>query len=559
MLKFNKKNFYKKHKKNMQENHDNFKNLKITTWAFKEAQKLLKRLNFVPPEKGYVLFETGYGPSGLPHLGTFAEVARTCAVMKAFKILAPEIPIKLFVFSDDLDGIRKVPSNIPNQEMVSNYIGFPLSKIPDPYEEFDSYAEYMNNKLQEFLNEFGFEFEFKSASKCYFGGEFNEILKKTLDNIEAILDVMLPSLGDERRKTYNPFLPISKKTGRFCFDGVKSWNKEKATITFMNDLDEEEEISIYDGNCKLQWKVDWAGRWAGLEVDYEMHGKDLTPTSVLSSRICKILGKIPPQIYVYEFFTDECNQKISKSKGNGVSIEQWLHYGTKESLALFIFENPGSAKKLFLRLIPKFIDDHILLSKKFEEALQASNLEMQMNNPIFYMPFKSRKISLDFRLDFSLIMNVVSICCSDSKKNSDLIFGYLQKYQKNLNEDERDLVFELIDKAFNFYNDFILPEKKYLELDLNGRCKLQKLHDDLIQFFQENEIEETGDEKIQNHFYEIARSLGYEKSNMKEWFLFLYESLFGEKKGPRFGSFIKILGVKKFLEIIAQKLECPMV
>lgn len=534
-------------------NQNSIKDLKINVWAFKEAQKLLKKINNKIPEKGYVLFETGYGPSGLPHLGTFGEVARTSSVIKAFKALAPHIPVKLFAYSDDLDGLRKVPDNIPNQEMIVKFIGFPLSKIPDPYGQFNSYSEYMNNKLKEFLNDFGFEFEFHSALDHYSSGEYNEILKKTLFHIEEILDVMLPTLGEERRATYNPFLPISRKTGKFSFDGVKSWDKDKGTICFINDLGEEEEISIYDGNCKLQWKIDWAMRWAALDVDYEMHGKDLTPTWAVSSKVCKILGKIPPQQYIYEFFTDEQGGKISKSKGNGVSIEDWLRYGTKESLALFIFDNPHSAKKLFLRLIPKFIDDYAILSKKFEDILRKNDQQEMMNNPIFYMPFKSRKISDEFKIDFSLIMHIVSVCGA-GHLNKDLIFGYLKKFQPNISEDETSLISEIIDKAFNFYNDFILPEKKFLELDSEMKSRLKILHDSLEKFFEENPIESLEEEKIQNYFYEIARGIGFDKSNMRNWFLFLYESLFGSKNGPRFGSFIKILGPNKFLDLIKSKL-----
>ncbi len=530
---------------------NSLKDKKISSWAFKEAEKLLKKLDNKIPEKGYVLFETGYGPSGLPHLGTFGEVARTSSVIKAFKKLAPQIPVKLFAYSDDLDGLRKIPENIPNKEIIEKYIGFPLSKIPDPFCKFDSYADYMNNKLQEFLNDFGFEFEFHSAKDGYYSGKYNSILSEILAKTDEILSIMQPSLGEERRKTYHPFLPISKKTGKFCFNGVISHDIEKNTIKFINDLDEEEEISIFDGNCKLQWKVDWAMRWMALDVDYEMHGKDITPSSILSQRICKALNRKAPITYAYEFFTDELGQKISKSKGNGVSIDEWLRYGNRESLALFIYDNPHSAKKLFLRIIPKFIDDYINYSKKFYNHDQNSEVEL-LNNPIFYMPFEVRKISNNFKIDFNLIMNIVGISTTSNIIDKNLIFEYILKYQDNLSDDEKNLIYELIEKAFNFYSDFILPNKSYLKLNSDDISKLQHLNSSLKNFFLENNS--RTEEEIQNYFYEIARQIGYDKSNMKEWFIFLYEAIFGNKNGPRFGSFIKILGYKKFCELLESKI-----
>lgn len=533
----------------MQNYNINYEGLKINAWPFKEAQKLLKRLNYKTPSKGYILFETGYGPSGMPHIGTFGEVARTVMVMKALNTIAPHIPLKLFAYSDDLDGLRKVPDNVPNPEKLKEYIGFPLSKIPDPFGKFESYAAYMNNKLKQFLDHFGFEYELHSASTHYNEGKYNEILKKTLQNTEKILQIMLPSLGEERQKNYHPFLPISQKTGQFCFDGVKSYNTEEGTICFINNLGEEENINIYNGNCKLQWKIDWAMRWAALGVDYEMHGKDLTPTAVLSAQICKILGSIPPQLYVYELFTDELGQKISKSKGNGVSIDEWLRYGTEESLALFMYDNPHSSKRLFLRNIPKYIDEYINHAKNFSQLDYTQQPELQFNNPVFYLPVQTRKISTNFKVDFGLITNLASVCNST---DPNILIEYVKKYQPNLTTDEEALVSELVNKALNFYQDFIAPNKKYLSTNENHKNQLQQLHTQLQDFFKINQY--ASEEEIQNQFYAIAKNIGYDKSNMKEWFLMLYQILFGQDHGPKFGSFIKIFGKDNFLELIKNQL-----
>lgn len=522
---------------------------KLTAWPFIEARKILKKIKYKIPEKGYVLFETGYGPSGLPHIGTFGEVTRTAMVINAMKILVPEIPTRLFAYSDDLDGLRKAPENIPNREMVIENIGRPLSSVPDPFCEFESYAAYMNNRLQTFLDDFGFKYEFQSSTEHYKSGKYNDMMHSVALNCEKILDIMKPSLNEERRTTYHPILPICQKTGKFIFDGVISCNPDDDTITFKDEFCEEQTISILDGNCKLQWKADWAMRWVKLGVDYEMFGKDIQPSADLSTRICQVLGGEPPIQYRYEMFTDETGKKISKSKGNGVSVTDWLKYGTVESLLLFMYQKPETSKRLYLSMIPKQVDEYIKLAKEFREGEELSEEEQinNMNSPIFHLPLKRRRISMDFRIDFSLIMNLASVC---NPENSKVLLNYIQRYQAELTNDESEMVNELVEKALNFYNDFIKPCKKFPIINENDREKLQLLYDTYQQ------IDKNADENsLQQVIYDVGKKFGYEKSTIRDWFKFLYEHLFGSEFGPRFGSFVKIYGMENFLTLINKRIE----
>jgi len=324
-------------------------------WPFKEAQKLLKSINHKTPKKGYVLFETGYGPSGLPHIGTFGEVARTIFIKNAFNIIS-KIPSKLIAFSDDMDGLRKVPDNVPNQKMLSMHMDMPLSKIPDPFEKYNSFAEHNNEKLKSFLDKFNFEYEFKSSTESYLNGDFDETLLKILNNYNEIMEIILPTLGKERRNSYSPFLPICEETNKVLQVPIRNINLDNGTIEYTNN-NKTIRTEVTSGKCKLQWKADWAMRWAALDVNYEMNGKDLTPSFDLSKNIVKKIGGKPPVNMVYELFLDQNGEKISKSKGNGLSIEEWLNYGTEESLALFMYQNPQRAKKLYFDVIPKNVDE----------------------------------------------------------------------------------------------------------------------------------------------------------------------------------------------------------
>ena len=521
---------------------------KLVSWPFVEARKILKKIKNKVPAKGYVLFETGYGPSGLPHIGTFGEITRTAMVIKALKVLAPEIPTRLFAYSDDLDGLRKAPENVPKRDMVIENIGRPLSSVPDPFDEFDSYAGYMNNQLKTFLNDFGFEYEFQSSTEHYKSGKYNDMMHLVALHSKKILEIMRPSLQEERRATYHPILPICSKTDKFIFEGVISCDPDDDTVTFKDSFGDKQTISIFNGNCKLQWKADWAMRWAKLGVDYEMFGKDIQPSADLSTEICRVLGGEAPIQYRYEMFTDELGKKISKSKGNGVSVSDWLKYGTIESLLLFMYQKPETSKKLYLEMIPKQVDEYIKLAKDFKEDVNLSeeNKIRNMNNPIFHIPLKRRKISTNFKIDFSLIMNLASAC---NPENADVLFSYIDRYQSNLTDEENKLVKELIDKALNFYNDFIKPCKNFPEISSSDAEKLNLLYNNY------DEINEKSDEVLlQQVIYDVGRKFGYEKSTMKNWFQFLYQHLFGSEFGPRFGSFIEIYGVKNFLKLIGKRI-----
>ncbi len=344
--------------------------LETNAWPFQEARKLLdQRLRGVSPEKGYVVFETGYGPSGLPHIGTFGEVARTTMVRNAFKRLAPDIPTRLFCFSDDMDGLRKVPDNIPNRDMVAKHMEKPLTSVPDPFGTHDSFGHHNNALLQQFLDSFGFEYEFKSATDCYREGLFDQTLLSVLQHYEEITNIILPTLRPERRATYSPFLPVSPKTGRIQQTTVLEHRPNSGTIVFEDEDGTKLEIPVTGGKCKLQWKCDWAMRWAAFDVDYEMSGKDLIDSVKLSSRICRVLGGIPPVNLTYELFLDEKGEKISKSKGNGIAVEDWLKYAPQESLSFFMYQKPKAAKRLYFDVIPKNVDDYLAGLQQFNKMI----------------------------------------------------------------------------------------------------------------------------------------------------------------------------------------------
>ena len=340
--------------------------LHSNAWPFVEARSLVDRLGGTLPEKGYVLFETGYGPSGLPHIGTFGEVARTTMVRRAFELIS-DLPTRLFAFSDDMDGLRKVPDNIPNQDMVSEHLGKPLTAIPDPFGTHESFGAHNNARLRAFLDQFGFEYEFKSATECYRAGEFDDTLKRVLAHYDAIMDVILPTLGAERQATYSPFLPVCPNTGIVLQVPIVARDVDAGTVSYRDESGATVETPVTGGHCKLQWKADWAMRWVALNVDYEMSGKDLIPSVQLSSRICRILGGAPPENLTYELFLDEQGQKISKSKGNGLTIDEWLTYGSRESLGLYMFQSPRKAKRLYFDVIPRQVDDYLSHLSKYAD------------------------------------------------------------------------------------------------------------------------------------------------------------------------------------------------
>ena len=514
--------------------------MKYKAWPFVEAERILAKIQNKTPEKGYVLFETGYGPSGLPHIGTFGEVSRTTMVRNAFKTLSP-IPSKLFTFSDDLDGLRKIPDNVPNKEMLKNYLGMPLSSIPDPFEKYESFAAYMNNKLRSFLDEFGFEYEFKSATICYKRGDFDPFLLTALRSFDKIMKVMLPTLGEERQATYSPFLPICPETGKVLQVQVVGSDIEKGTISYHNeDSKELITVPVTGGHCKMQWKADWALRWAALDVDYEMHGKDLIPTEELSTKICKIIGGAPPVTYNYELFLDENGHKISKSKGNGIGIEEWLKYATTESLSLFMYQSPHKAKRLYFDVIPKNLDEYIIYSGKYNESD-----ENKYENPLWHIHSGNVKKVALYNLDFNLLLNLASACNPDDKT---ILWGFIKKYAPEADENNDLFLDQLISYAINYYNDFIKPYKKYKTPDEKEILILHRLAEKLGSL-----PDQAGSEIIQNSIYDISKE--FEIENLREFFKSLYEILLGQTQGPRLGSFFELYGINETINLINKVLD----
>ena len=503
------------------------------SWPFEEARKILKR--FEKNNKD-VVFETGYGPSGLPHIGTFGEVARTSMVRFALNTLDPTIKSKIICFSDDMDGLRKVPENIPNQKTLEENLEKPLSRIPDPYGEFESYAEHNNNLLKDFLDQFGFEYQFMSATEQYLSGNFDNTLKSVLQNYNEILNIILPSLGEARRETYSPFLPICEETGKVLMAKVIEVDKDKSTILYQNYLTNKEvETSILRGKCKLQWKVDWAMRWAALGVDYEMAGKDLIESVNLSGKICSALGYNPPEGFNYELFLDENGEKISKSKGNGITIDEWLKYANPESLSLYMYQKPRRAKKLSFDVIPKAVDEY----QTFLEKYSSQTASEQLNNPVFHI-HNGKPNSYKIPVTFALILNLVNASQADNK---DILWGFIRGYIGEISEDAEIYIGQLLDYALSYFNEFILPTKVYREASDDEMKSLKEL---VLRFSQLDKGSEA--ETIQTIVYDVGKEAEYE--NLRDWFMALYQILLGQEQGPRFGSFVALYGIDKTCALI---------
>ncbi len=507
-------------------------------WPFIEAKKLKKRIE--EKEKKLCVFQTGYGPSGLPHIGTFAEVLRTSMVISAFKKIS-KIPTKLFVFSDDMDGLRKVPLNIPNKNIVKEHLDKPLSSIPDPFDKFQSFSEHNNNKLIEFLNKFNFDFEFKSSTKNYKGGNFNSGLEAIFDNYDKILDVILPTLGNERKKTYSPFLPICRTSGKVLQVNIINLDKKNKKIEYFNPItNKNESSSIFDGECKLQWKVDWAMRWYVLNVDYEMNGKDLIESFVLSSKINRIIGGRPPNNFTYELFLDEKGEKISKSIGNGISVEDWLKFSPRESLELFMFQNPNRAKRLYFDIIPKMTDDYLRLRKDYETLDKQKKIE----SPIWFLNSKL-KFNILENFSFNMILNLANVCNAESP---DILWGFIENYYKDIDREDFPLIQQLLEYGVEYYNKFVLPNKKYRppsEIERNGFKKI---------IIVLKELDENCEaEDIQTRIYEIGMELDFE--NLRDWFSAFYQVVLGQDQGPRLGSFIRLYGIKKTISLLEEKVK----
>lgn len=504
-------------------------------WPFLEAQSILDKLQGKTPEKGYVLFETGYGPSGLPHIGTFGEVARTTMVRHAFSKLS-DIPTRLFAFSDDMDGLRKVPDNIPNPDMVRLHLGKPLTAIPDPFGTHESYGHHMNNRLREFLDRFGFEYEFKSATEQYKSGAFDQALLTVLAHYDAIMGVMLPTLGEERQATYSPFLPVCPETGIVLQVPIIERNVEKGTIIYKTEQGELRETLVTGGHCKLQWKADWAMRWAALGVDYEMHGKDLIPTAELSTQICRIMGKTPPILFRYELFLDEKGQKISKSKGNGLTMEEWLRYAPTESLSLYMYQSPTKAKRLFFDVIPRQTDDYLTYLGKFpaEEEIK------QLANPVWHIHQGTPPAPEKTGISFGLLLNLASACNPEDKS---VLWGFISRYSPESTPANSPFLDKMAAFAVQYYHDFVKPAKQYRAPSEAEKAALLKLKEALAAL-----AAGTSAEDIQNEVYRIGKESGFEE--LKDFFKALYEILLGASQGPRLGSFIALYGVNETIGLI---------
>lgn len=514
--------------------------LNINSWPFQEAERILKLINYKTPAKGFVLFETGYGPSGLPHIGTFGEVARTSMIIKAFNILAPEIPTKLICFSDDMDGLRKVPSNLPNQEILQNSLGLPLTIVPDPYGTEASFGANMNKRLVAFLNKFNFEFEFASSSEYYKSGRFNKTLEKMLKHYNQINDLIRNTLGAERREEYSIFMPICPTSGKVLEKGVISVNPEKNTIKFYDSEDKVQECYVGDGNCKLQWKADFGMRWAALEVNYEMYGKDLISSADIASKLCKIIGAKAPVNFHYELFLDDAGQKISKSKGNGLTMDEWLRYAPHESLSYYMYLKPKSAKRLFFDVIPKATDEYLTFLNKYNSL---DNLEDKYKSPIFYIFGNKAPDNNTGNISFSLLLNLASACNPES---NEILWGFIAKYDANLNKENAPLLDNLTQYAINYYQDFIRPYKEYRSASEIELTAIKDLKDEL-QKIPEN----SNSSEIQTLVYDIGKKYEFD---LKEWFGALYQILLGQKQGPRMGSFIEIFGIDNMIKLIEEKI-----
>src|SRR3954469_18186433 len=493
--------------------------LQVKAWPFEEARKLIARYKGKAPAKGYVLFETGYGPSGLPHIGTFGEVARTTMVRRAFQIMAPDVPTRLFAFSDDMDGLRKVPDNIPNREMVTQHLHKPLTKVPDPFGKFESFGHHNNAMLRGFLDSFGFEYEFQSATDWYGSGRFDEALLTVLRNYDAVMKVMLPSLREERAATYSPFLPISPTSGRVLQVPILEHNADAGTIVFEDEDGRKKEIPVTGGNTKLQWKPDWGMRWHALGVDYEMSGKDLIPSVDLASKICRILGTQPPEGFNYELFLDDKGQKISKSKGNGLSVEEWLRYAPPESLSLYMFQKPRVAKRLYFDVIPRAVDDYLSFVEKFPVEAAAQKLE----NPVWHIHNGAPPAALGASLSYGILLNLASVCKAAAKET---LWGFISRYHPEATPATAPFLDKLVGYAINYYRDHVKPQKRYRAPDATERAAL----DELLRYLESAPAGATA-EDLQNEVYEIGKRHPFPE--LKAWFRALYEVLLGQEQGPR--------------------------
>ncbi len=514
-------------------------------WPVVEALKVLERVEKMPPSKGFVLFETGYGPSGLPHIGTFGEVFRTSLVRQVFDLLS-DVPSRLYAFSHDMDGLRKVPDNLPNADMVMEHLGKPLTAIPDPFGTHPSFGDHMNGRLKDFLDGFGFEYEHQSATKLYKSGAFNDGIRRLLERFEQVKHVVLPLLGPERRATYSPVLPICPETGVVLQVPILEVDPAAGTVTYENAEGVPVTQSALDGNAKLQWRPDWAMRWAALGVDYEMSGKDLIDSHKVSSRICQILGEKPPEGFFYELFLDEQGQKISKSRGNGLSVDEWLTYGPKESLKLFMYQSPKKAKRLYFDVIPRQVDDYSTFLDKYPEQDEAKRLI----NPVWHM-HKRQPLPGGMPISFGMLLNLASVV---NAEEPEVLWAFIKRYAPEATPEAMPLLAELVEHALAYYRDFVKPAKAYRLPDDEERKGLEELSSFLDGFEMDYDLPGDAAARLQEEVYEIGKRHGF-ADDLRSWFKALYEILLGQSAGPRFGSFVAFYGPEETRELIDQVLK----
>ena len=512
---------------------------KTSAWPFVEAKKMLRERKSFIEKKGKITLQTGYGPSGLPHIGTFGEVARTSMMVNALNQLI-DLPTEIITFSDDMDGLRKVPENVPNQKLLNDNLHKPLTQVPDPFEKFNSFGEHNNEMLKNFLDSFKFKYNFQSSTALYNSGFFNPTLKIILDNYEGIMNIIIPTLGKERQQTYCPFLPICPDTGHVLEIPLLEIDKEKSRIIFDNK-GKKLEASILDGNCKLQWKVDWAMRWYALDIDFEMYGKDLIESAILSTKIINLIGKKNPSGFAYELFLDEKGEKISKSKGNGITIDQWLNYASPESLSLYMYQNPKRAKKLYNEIVPKAVDDYL---DCIEKSKKQNELQLLMN-PVWHV-HNGNIPNEDIIMTFSMLLNLVETSNADSKE---LLWKFVKKYKPDIDEKKFPIFDGLVGYAIKYFNDVIKAQKKYKSPSENEKLALQALVKTL-----EKCTDEMSPEDIQTLIYSTGKENGYAE-NLRDWFKLIYEVVFGDENGPRMGFFISFFGVKETKELLINKLK----
>ena len=517
-------------------------------WPFEEARKIVARLKKTP--KDVVIFETGYGPSGLPHIGTFGEVARTTMVRHAFRVLTDDkIKTRLIAFSDDMDGLRKVPDNVPNKDMLAAYLGKPLTRIPDPFSnEYPSFGAANNARLRGFLDRFGFKYEFASSTDYYSSGRFDATLLKMLAVYDEVMAIILPTLGPERRLTYSPFLPISPVSGKVLQVPVIARNAARGTITYVEpDNGETIETEVTGGRVKCQWKADWAMRWVALGVDYEMAGKDLIDSVRLSGEICRALGGAPPEGFNYELFLDENGQKISKSKGNGLSIDEWLRYASPESLSLFMYREPKAAKRLYFDVIPRHADEYL----QFLDAYGRQGTKEQLGNPVWHI-HNGAPPKADNPVPFAMLLSLVT---ASNAENAETLWGFIGRYRPGVTKETHPHLAAMVEYAIHYFRDFVLPAKKFREPSEVGRAALIDLRDALSQL-----PPDAPPEAIQDVVYEVGRREPFFDQKKKgkdgkpgvslDWFNMLYQVLLGQERGPRFGSFAAAYGIKNTVDMI---------